>query len=93
MSSKNIEDLIKVSKEQIDSLILYQRKVDEIKRTRFYNYYKNNSIATKIEFKFTPITSIEIDHKELEDENDEYLRSFVAIMRLFTLDKDLFYGR
>lgn len=90
MSSKNIEDKTKVSKEQIDSLILYHRKTDEIKRTRFYNFYKKNPITTNIEFKFEPFLSIDIDHSELDDENDEFLRSFVAVMRLFTLDTDRF---
>ncbi len=90
MSNKNFEDSIKVSKEQIDSLILYQRKIDEIKRTKFYNFYKQNPITTSIRFKFDPIPLMDIDHSELNDENDEFLRSFVAVIRLFTLDTDRF---
>jgi len=86
----NYEDLIKVNKEQIDSLILYHRKVEEIRRTRFYKFYTRNPITTNIEFKFNPLPSLNIDHNELEDENDEFLRSFVAVMRLFTLDRDRF---
>lgn len=89
MSNKKIEELVKVTKEQIDSLILY-RKIDEIKRTRFYNFYKQNPITTSIRFKFDPLPSVDIDHSELDDKNDEFLRSFVAVMRLFTLDIDRF---
>lgn len=90
MSSKDIENLTKVTKKQIDSLILYQRKVDEIKRTRFFNFYKKNPVSTNIKFKFKPFLCIDIDSSELDDENDEFLRSFVAVMRLFTLDTDRF---
>ena len=90
MSSKNFEDLTKVTKDQINSLILYHRKMDEIKRTRFYNFYKKNPVTTSIRFKFDPLPSVDIDHSELDDENDEFLRSFVAVMRLFTLDTDRF---
>jgi hypothetical protein len=90
MSNKKFKDLIKVTKEQIDSLILYHRKMDEIKRTRFYNFYKKNPITTSIRFKRDPLPSIDIDHSELDDENDEFLRSFVVMMRLFTLDTDRF---
>ena len=90
MSNKNFEDLIKVTKDQIDSLILYHRKVDEIKRTRFYKFYKQNPITTSIKFKLDPLPSVNINHSELDDENDEFLRSFVAVMRLFTLDTDRF---
>ncbi len=47
MSRKNVEDLTKVTKDQIDSLILYYRKMDEIKRTRFYNFYKKTYFHMK----------------------------------------------
>jgi len=62
MSNKKIKDLTKVSKEKIDSLILYHRKVDEIKRTRFFNFYKKNLVTTKIKFKLDLLPSIEIDN-------------------------------
>jgi len=90
MSRKNVEDLTKVTKDQIDSLILYYRKMDEIKRTRFYNFYKENPVTTSIRFKFNPLPSVDIDSSDLDDENDEFLRSFVAVIRLFTLDSDRF---
>ncbi|MBA7534533.1 hypothetical protein ES705_26781 [subsurface metagenome] len=90
MSRKNVEDLTKVTEDQIDSLILYYRKMDEIKRTRFYNFYKKNPVTTSIRFKSGPLLSIDIDQRELDDENDEFLRSFVAVIRLFTLDSDRF---
>ena len=90
MSRKNVEDLTKVTEDQIDSLIIYYRKMDEIKRTRFYNFYKKNPVTTSIRFKSDSLLSIDIDQRELDDENDEFLRSFVAVIRLFTLDSDRF---
>lgn len=90
MTNKNFEDLVKITKEQIDSLILYHRKMDEIKRTRFYNFYRKNSGTISIKFKLYPHPTVQIDNSELDDENDEFLRSFVAVIRLFTLDTDHF---
>ena len=90
MDNSRINDLIRINKEQMDSLILFYRRKEEIKRTRFYKYYNQHPVATSIRGNLNPFLTVKISDNLLEDENDEFLRSFVALMRLFTLDNDFF---
>ncbi len=78
-----------IDEELIDSLLIFFRRVEELRRTRFFNFYKNNTSQVSFHIDF-PTTNLELKGNELDDENDEYLRSFVAILRLFSLDLDKF---
>ena len=78
-----------INKELVDSLLIFYRRIEELRKTRFFNYYKNNPSKVSIHFEI-PTRQLEIKENELDDENDEFLRSFVAILRLFLLDMDNF---
>ena len=78
-----------INKELVDSILIFFRRVEELRKTRFFSFYKNNTSGLSIQFKI-PTRSLEVKENELDDENDEYLRSFVAILRLFLLDFDKF---
>jgi len=78
-----------INKELVDSILIFFRRVEELRKTRFFSYYKNNASQVSLHFDI-PKRHFEIKENELDDENDEYLRSFVAIPRLFLLDFDKF---
>ncbi|TFG25575.1 MAG: hypothetical protein EU529_00760 [Promethearchaeota archaeon] len=78
-----------IDKELVDSLLIFFRRIEELRKTRFYSYYKKNVSEVSIQFE-GPTKQLEITENELDDENDEFLRSFVAILRLFLLDIDNF---
>lgn len=78
-----------INKELVDSLLIFYRRIEELRKTRFFNYYNNNPLKVSIHFEI-PTKQLEIKENELDDENDEFLRSFVAILRLFLLDMDNF---
>ncbi len=78
-----------ISKELVDSLLIFFRRIEELRKTRFFSFYKNNTSQVSIQFNI-PTRRLEVKENELDDENDEYLRSFVVIVRLFLLDFDKF---
>lgn len=78
-----------INKELVDSLLIFFRRIEELRKTRFFSFYKNNSSGVSIQFEI-PTKLVEVKEKELDDENDEFLKSFVAILRLFLLDIDRF---
>lgn len=78
-----------INKELVDSLLVFFRRIEELCKTRFFSYYKKNISEVSIQFEI-PTRKLEIKEHELDDENDEFLRSFVAILRLFLLDLDSF---
>jgi len=78
-----------INKELIDSILIFFRRIEELRKTRFFSYYKKNSSEVSIQFEI-PNRLVEVKENELDDENDEFLKSFVAILRLFLLDIDKF---
>jgi len=78
-----------INKELVDSLLIFFRRIEELRKTRFFSFYKNNSSEVSIQFEI-PNRLVEVKETELDDENDEFLKSFVAILRLFLLDIDKF---
>lgn len=78
-----------ISKDLVDNLLIFFRRIEELRKTRFFRFYKNNTSQLSIQFN-NPTRRLEVKENELDDENDEYLRSFVAILRLFLLDFDKF---
>ncbi|KKK89527.1 hypothetical protein LCGC14_2732190, partial [marine sediment metagenome] len=79
-----------INEELVDSLLIFYRKTEELRKTRFFRYYKNNNPSQVSHHFDFPSKHFEVEVNELDDENDEYLRSFVAILRLYTLDIDKF---
>jgi len=78
-----------INQELVDSLLIFFRRVEELRKTKFFSFYKNNPSQVSHHFDI-PTRRLEVKVNELDDENDEYLRSFVAILRLFSLDFDKF---
>ncbi len=78
-----------INQELVDSLLVFFRRIEELRKTRFFNFYKKNTSKVSIHFE-VPTRQLEVKENELDDENDEFLRSFVAILRLFLLDIDKF---
>ena len=78
-----------INKELVDSILIFFRRIEELRKTRFFNYYKINSSEVSIQFEI-PNRLVEVKENELDDENDEFLKSFVVILRLFLLDIDKF---
>jgi hypothetical protein len=78
-----------IDKELVDSLLIFFRRIEELRKTRFFSFYKNNPSQVSHHFDF-PTRHLEVKVNELDDENDEFLKSFVAILRLFLLDIDRF---
>ncbi len=78
-----------LNQELVVSLLIFYRKVQELRRTRFFSFYKMNASQISLQFDI-PTGRLKVNVDALDDENDEYLRSFVAILRLFLLDFDKF---
>ena len=78
-----------IDKGLVDSLLIFYRRIEELRNTRFFTYYKNNPSKVSIHFNFQ-VRKLDVKENVLDDENDEFLRSFVAILRLFLLDIDNF---
>ena len=78
-----------IDKGLVDSLLIFYRRIEELRNTRFFTYYKNNPSKVSIHFNFQ-VRKLDVKENELDDENDEFLRSFVAILRLFLLNMDNF---
>ncbi|MFX0102837.1 MAG: hypothetical protein ACFFCS_24930 [Candidatus Hodarchaeota archaeon] len=85
-----MEDTALIKTEELDALLIYLRMVRILKETRFYQYYRQNprTITNQINYEKGPNFTQEV--KELHDENEEFTRSFVATLRLFTIDNDQF---
>ena len=78
-----------IDKKLVDSLLIFYMRVRELRRTKFYNYYKHHSGEVSVKYE-TITRNVKVRSNDLEDENDEFLRSFIAILRLFFLDRDKF---
>ncbi|TFG22036.1 MAG: hypothetical protein EU533_04735 [Promethearchaeota archaeon] len=78
-----------IDKDLVDSLLIFYRRIEELRKTRFFNYYKNNPSKVTLNFEI-PSRKLEVEESEIDNKNDEFLRSFVAILRLFFLDMDKF---
>ncbi len=77
-----------IKEDLVDSLLIFYRRIEELRKTRFFSFYRNN--ISQISLQFNSKKQFKIDTSDLEDKNDEFLRSFVAILRLFLLDIDKF---
>ena len=77
-----------IKQELVDSLLIFFRRIEELRRTRFFSFYRSNT--SQVSLQFNNKRQFKISASELEDENDEFLRSFVAILRLFLLNIDKF---
>jgi hypothetical protein len=68
-------------------LVLYAMKINQLRSTRFYEYYLKNRVQLKMEFNSNS-NKTSVEENLIEDKNDEFLRSFLAILRLFFLKRD-----
>ena len=78
-----------LKKNEIDALILFANRWKQLQMTKLYQHNKINGVEIRLAFNSIP-NSIELFDNFLKDENDEYIRSFLAIFRLFSLDNDHF---
>ncbi len=81
-----------IDKELVDNLLVFFRRIEELRKTKFFSFYRNNASKVSIHFQI-PTKQVEVKTNELDDDNDEFIRSFVAIIRLFLIDVDKFSFR
>ena len=47
------------NKELVNSLLIFYRRIEELRKTRFFNFYKNNPSKVSFQFEF-PTRQLEV---------------------------------